>query len=69
MAIREDNVSIEEEFLQINKDIPPLWKIKSSEYHDKQLKVVFFYYLFLKKLKEIKSDTTKDDLCMFCVQI
>ena len=69
MVIRENSVSIEEEFLQINKDIPPLWKIKSSEYHDKQLKVVFFLLFILKKLKEIKSDTTKDDLCMFCVQI
>ena len=48
MAIREDNVSIEEEFLQINNDIPPLWKIKSSEYHDKQLKVVFFTIYFKK---------------------
>ena len=67
MAIREDNVSIEEEFLQIDKDIPPLWKIKSSEYHDKQLNAVFYDYLFLKKLKEIKSNTTKDDLGMFCV--
>ena len=52
MAIRVDNVSIEEEFLHINKDIPPLWKIKSSEYHDKQLKVVFFYYLFKKNWKK-----------------
>ena len=45
MAIREDNISIEEEFLQINKDIPPLWKTNSPGYHDKQLKAVCFDYL------------------------
>ena len=55
MAIREDNVSIEEEFLQINKDIPPLWKTKSPENHSKQLKAVCYDYLIKKTERNKKK--------------
>ena len=48
MATRDDNVSVYEEFLQFYRNISPLWKTKSPEYHDKLLKAVCYGYLIKK---------------------
>ena len=58
----------QEKFLQINKDIPPLWKTKSPENHGKQLKAVCYDYLIKKKTERNKKVTPQKmtQACFVC---
>lgn len=49
------------ECIQLYRDLPALWKVKSKEYHDREQKNTA-YEILLEKYKEMFPEATKDDV-------
>lgn len=58
MAPLDPTKKVLEDFIEIYRTHPYLWKIKNKEYHD-QDKRKSAYKLLIEKLREIKPDTNK----------
>ncbi|KOB68023.1 Uncharacterized protein OBRU01_18870 [Operophtera brumata] len=60
MASRKRNAKLEE-FIEIYKSEPCLWRVKCKEYHDRDKRSAAYGKL-IAKLKELEPDATKEDV-------
>ncbi|CAG9782437.1 unnamed protein product [Diatraea saccharalis] len=60
MASRKRN-AILEEFIEIYKSEPCLWRVKCKEYHDRDKRSAA-YHRWMSKLKELEPTATKEDV-------